>query len=1307
MDGNYTKRLNELFTHLHDGRYRIALPLAEKLYHDFPDEPEAILSYAWALFENGEHTKAMDYAVSVRDTDYSSVRLYLIQGYLMMRMSLFEGAVENFDKAKDYLKQFLIWAYEIKAKSLAGINRFEEALEDFSLAISLSDKNDNITNKRFKLYKLASSLEYAREKITPENIKEFLKQCEFATKQKEFWFPLYISRKILSDEKLKDYHDTAAILELESMYFMHQTKPAYEKALKLKEKMPRNKHLKKIIKMLEVNLREIRENSSPTLVTQNKSSSSEKKEKEYKFFSNYYPHDKADVYKLMIFDDTPEFVKGTGPYLTHINTKKIKRPKAEVIFANPFFRIEDTTINGKLIWYVDDIQIAKDDFEVIVSKDFDTVLFTEQVKGYDKFPNYGQGKAELYFDGFKVAETFFVLGNEVKYFSETPIPAKGKNETATPQEKIQNKTLSKTKAEKENKEEEKTLEELLDELNSYVGLKQIKEGVRNLIDYIEFAKKREELGLKNEGETAEHYLFVGNPGTGKTTIARLVAKILKKLGVLPSGHVVEADRASLVGEYIGQTAQKTEKAVQDALGGVLFIDEAYTLYKKDGKDFGREAIDVLMKRMEDLKGRFVVVAAGYPDEMEEFLGANPGLKSRFTRTFVFEDFTPEELLEIFTRILKKNEYEITDDALEFLKKKFIELYRNRDKNFGNARVVLNAFNSAKFQLSKRLLEKSKSGEELTKKDFVTLTREDVEKVFAKEESGEVALGIDEELLEEALGELDKLIGIGNVKEEVEKLVKLARYHIQTGKDVKSEFSDHILFFGNPGTGKTTVARIISKIYKALGILPKGHLVETDRNGLVSGYVGQTAEKTNKLIDRALGGTLFIDEAYALVKEGDEKDFGKEAIDTLLKRMEDDKGKFIVIAAGYTDEMQRFLDSNPGMRSRFTKVFEFEDYTPDELMKIFKLIISSKKLKLDEKAEKKLRKHFTEIYRNRDKNFGNARVVRNLAEQIQREHLLQLADTDDDKREQIDSSLITVETLDKIFEEKKKKEVFIEGNEEKLQEYLKELDNLIGLDSVKNEVQRLIKSLKVSKLRKERGLKVVERSLHSVFSGNPGTGKTTVARLLSKIFKELGILERGHLVECDRSDLVAGYQGQTALKTDKVIQQARGGTLFIDEAYTLSRGANDFGQEAIDILLKRMEDYRDELVVIVAGYTDEMKKFLQSNPGLSSRFTNQFFFEDYTPRQLLEISYGIAQSNGYEFDEGALQLLLDLFEALYERRDKNFGNARLARNILFKIISYQEERLASSIDLDNEDLITLTFDDVVKLFDDYGVKSPIQ
>jgi len=542
-------------------------------------------------------------------------------------------------------------------------------------------------------------------------------------------------------------------------------------------------------------------------------------------------------------------------------------------------------------------------------------------------------------------------------------------------------------------------------------------------------------------------------------------------------------------------------------------------------------------------------------------------------------------------------------------------------------------------------------------------------------------------IEQALKELNNLVGLKNVKEEINNLISLINLNkikLERGLNVYS-FSLHMVFTGNPGTGKTTVARIIGKILRVLGILSKGHVIEVDRSGLVAEYIGQTAIKTNKVIDSALNGVLFIDEAYSLAKG--ENDFGQEAIETLLKRMEDERNRLVVIIAGYTEQMKDFIKSNPGLQSRFNTYLHFDDYDANDLENIFRQSLVKSELQLSSEADTFAKKYFSFLFKARDKYFGNARDIRNLIEDLIKIQSNRLSKEKDISDEQLRT--ITASDFQNAV-----KDFYKEEHEQTIEEIMVELNHLVGLEQIKQEVSALANFIKIEQLRKLKGLNSKNISLHSVFYGPPGTGKTTVARLMGKIFKALGFLARGQVGEVSRTNLVAEYVGQTAIKTNNVIDDAINGILFIDEAYSLNEGGNgnDFGKEAIETILKRMEDERDKLCVIIAGYTENMNRFIDSNPGLKSRFTNYFHFKNYTNHELVKIIKGFFIDDKFVLEEGCEELL-EIFFGDCIISDENFGNAREARNLYEKIKLKQSIRLCKNPNPSLEELMLITTEDL--------------
>ena len=804
--------------------------------------------------------------------------------------------------------------------------------------------------------------------------------------------------------------------------------------------------------------------------------------------------------------------------------------------------------------------------------------------------------------------------------------------------------------------EERSMEDILKDLDTYIGMDEVKAAVREMAYSVQNAMQRAERGLGEQEKMSMHIILTGNPGTGKTTIARKLGEILAAIGYLDSGHVVEVDRAKMVSQYQGETPKVVDALCDKAKGGILFVDEAYTLApvsaSGDRDAQGAQALEKLMKRMEDDRGQFIVIAAGYRTEMENLFRVNPGFRSRFNYFLDIKDYSPAELYQIMQVFAKQKKYIFSPDAEALTQKMIKEMYDSRDKDFANGRTMRTLFDQICKKQAQRLQGLNISA--MSNEELMTIHQEDIPYDAPQTVSAD-----------DCLKKLDGLVGLSGVKREIANLTAFLNLQIARG-ETNTFQGKHYVFTGNPGTGKTTVARIMADIFKTLGVVARGQLVEADRSKLVAGFSGQTAIKTNQLVDQAMGGVLFIDEAYTL-KSSDGDTFGAEAIDTLLKRLEDDRGKFICIVAGYTDQMHDFIDTNPGLKSRFTQTIHFDDYTPDELTEIFLKLAAGKNFTVDEDTKAAIHRLFEQLYLRRDKNFGNAREARRIFnESVERQSQRLIKQMTTPGFQESDMFALTKEDLPMSQSEAARP----------LDVVLNELEEFIGMRSVKDSIRRLAVQSMFMKQRAAMGAgNVQQMAMNFILTGNPGTGKTSIARKMGEILQAMDILPTSRVIEASRATLVGKYMGETPKIVNNMCDKAMGGILFIDEAYTLSDGGDMYGKEAIDTLMKRMEDDRGKFVVIAAGYKDKMEEFLMMNAGLASRFTHKLHIDDYDPDELLAIYKHMAQKEQYQLSPESEVKALDKIYKMVLAKSNSWGNAREMRNLLDATIQKLSQRVS--------------------------------
>ena len=811
----------------------------------------------------------------------------------------------------------------------------------------------------------------------------------------------------------------------------------------------------------------------------------------------------------------------------------------------------------------------------------------------------------------------------------------------------------------------KTLAELLAEIHGLTGLEELKREVDKIVAEARYDREQRRMGRK-VASLNYHMLFLGNPGTGKTMVARLIGQIFWALELRTSQNVVEIAYSDIISSYNeGETVENMRRKIQEAVGGVLFVDEFYLFAENE---WGRKALETLMKEMEDNRDNLTVILAGYEERLPELYKVNPGFKARISRILRFADYSPNEMIRMFEAMgERENKLRLTPEASEKLQR-YIESYSRRG-GLGNGRGVRNLFEKMKGLRALRHAEDSEiRPEDLP--DPISFRPEEAQRILSELEQ--------------------EFIGLRRVKEFFHTMFNRQRGYELRGETVSG--MNNCIFLGNPGTGKTSVARKMGNLFYALGIISeKNKLVEIDPIGdLSSQYQGEFAQKVRDVFDQAVGGVLFIDEAYQLAKD----DQGRKIVDQIVKLLTDPMyANLVVVMAGYPEDMRELYKVNPGLKRRFPHEVWFDDFKPAELREIFYQCLEKDGMSVDPADRNQFDVHLLARLSRMAaaRHFGNAGAVRNFyRDQVksnQMERLLAEPGADPNLLKLCD---LTGQDA---------------ARHESIDDILKELnEKFVGMEELKRQIRLYAKSIYAEKRRAaasgraESGLLPGKYNLR--FVGNPGTGKTTIARYMARVFCSLGIIEHPVVKEYRGVDLKGSYVGQTKDVVNRIFETSAGCVVIIDEVYSLydphAGNQDSFGREAIDTLVGCITDPRNvTTIVVLAGYKDRMDVFLTANPGLLSRFGTEIEFPDYTDEECVRILFRKFESQALRFPstEDFRSRLRALFAAERAAAGANFGNARTVGGIFERIMEKQSLRVDQMESASDEDWLTIADEDI--------------
>lgn len=801
----------------------------------------------------------------------------------------------------------------------------------------------------------------------------------------------------------------------------------------------------------------------------------------------------------------------------------------------------------------------------------------------------------------------------------------------------------------------KNVENPLAKLNAMVGLEEVKNEVKLLMAKVEIDKKRALNGLKTK-PISLHAAFLGNPGTGKTTVAKLLGQIYKEIGLLSSGHVVVEERSTLCGQNWNSECDLTNKALEKAKGGILLIDEAYDLVTDHPNDPGRLIISTLLSSLSDESNRdWMLILAGYPAPMEKMLNVNEGFRSRLQK-FYFKDYSKPELIQIADNWLEQNDYVMTDQARKSFEALMATAEGQKDNHFGNARYVCHLLEKQIIPAMSTRLITTGGGDSVDALKTIEYT--DIPNANKEGENSKT------------ISKLEAMVGLEDLKGKIVSHLDFVRFvNLRRDKGIATTIPPlHMIFTGNPGTGKTSVADYLGEIYKSMGLLSCGRVIKVSRADMIGAHIGDTEAKMKSILSQAQGNILFIDEAYTLFdKSNNGNDFGTRAIEVLFDVLSKESIDMIVIMAGYPKEMEELLTFNPGLRGRFPYIYHFEDYTVGDLMQIAYGVCKKNNLILSQEAKEAIEAVIKREYRVRDANFSNARfVVRLITTQI----MPNMGSRITKSTKCFDEiALKTILACDVPISANEVKQINSNlFDEEVIQNALHRLDSLVGLTQVKRAIHEFVEMSREMSLRNRKF--IGKYPLKWSFAGNTGTGKSTVAELLSEILKGMYLLGKGHVVEVKAEEIYAGNTHQADELLKKRMKESQQGLLFVDgdAPQFRSPSSNNYNPDYLRMCLAaNTVEMPGTYAIVIAEQVSPRQQLVQSLArGGITGFDHTLVFEDYSGDELLEILKRHLLKDNLTLSAEAELIMQKYIAGLCGSRRNDYANARtmklLARSI---------------------------------------------